>query len=185
MMLFELGGQMPEDYACIPPFGNGGSLLLSKDTLAFFVGLSNMSGLEAKMLNEAPIEIGVLHYMDLMALPTRIDELTFDFHYNFDVGKYEMRGLPPHDGSNMGYGVSLVGYDTASNIIKANRFFTLSPTLSSEMYVIVELLRQKYHTSGLDPERSLHHLYAQYSDVDSMFRDCIIKETAGKPFNEE
>lgn len=184
MFVVELGQNIDPNLSSKITFNGGGTIILSKEDQMFVVGMPNLTTEEVRACQGNPIDIGLMGFGDATFILMNIGNvLELDFSYNYDVGPEEGRGLAPIP-YNQGYAFSLILFDTVDQKIKALRFFTVTPSFSEELHFMIESARAKLQAGDYNFKYWFDKAMKKYKNPSHMWKDCVIKEKAGKSFKE-
>jgi hypothetical protein len=184
MYAIQLGERVDPDFSKKIPLAGGGTLILSQNDQIFIVGLPDITLQEMDASQNKPINIGLLKNGDAIFFLLNIGNLIeFDFSYNYNVGPEEGRGISPIP-YDQGYAFSLILFDTKDQIIKALRFFTVTPQFSEELHFMIEKSKERYQQGSYNFDYWFTKSMRQYPNPSFMWKDCVIKEKAGKSFKE-
>ena len=163
----------------------GGALLFSQNEQIMIACMPEITAFESQLAQTCKIKIGLLVHEDAIFIITKLgDVFEFDFNFNWDVGPVEGRGLPPIK-YHMGYAFPFVLYDSVDKHIKVLRYFTVTPSFSSELFFQMSEQKRKFEEGTYDFKKSYASAMKKYPTIPLMWKDCIKIEEAGIKFKDD
>lgn len=177
------GEPTPPVFAAVAPSYDGFRCAIGTcRPLAMFGYINGTTRQQRRALQHGTIRLGLLQHGCAALVVAGIDGIgQFDMPYDHAAVPDELRGLPnrkPHQG----YGVEVVVFDTATNLVAVTRLVSVTPQFAERVDAVVADLDRRLAAGPWTYDADVAEVYRKHQDASGMFHDAIIVERAGMPF---